>query len=382
MPKFAMRTAFVLLLALLLSLAHSVFAQDGTRFELVFVPEGAVDYVATFKEINAIRQGEPRTVFQRARSTRLEIDRRNGKTITFEGRSQPNLVHLTVDASGRYRGLHIKPPDQHSMSAARAVRTDRLQSFLNETCRIWNMPFGIDANAPMLRESCVTDDGIELWHKLISHRGLLIGHIEATSVERRTVGDMEMLPPADLLNLKSWGVTDDAPSIGKTPTDFEIILRPIANASEPAPNLTKTVRRSFPWSRTETTTTEYRRLEFDHAAAKLRLEIGGFPDAFRYLHILRYDSSWDGETVGEKLNRTETVLGESCDWYDRHPRMMDASLHQCRASDGIVLKEISGSRGRDVPTIEAVQVRRAPASIAGAAPPDEVLRSAYWRIPQ
>lgn len=372
--------AFALTL-LLFGSASPALASEDTRFSMVFVPDGAVDYVATFREIRAERKGEPRAVFQRAGSTRVEIDRPTGKTITFEGRAQPNYVHLGLDASGRYRGLHIKPKDQWSFSAALAVRSDRTQSFLNETCTIWGIPHA-GASSSMLRESCITDDGIELWHKLISHRGLLISHVEATSVERRPIGDMEILPPADLLDLKSWGVTDDVPSGGNRLADFETTLSSTATATESLPILTKTMRRNFPWSLTETIGAEYRQTKFEHAIAKLRMEIGGRTGAFLYLHLLRHGPSEEGEPWGEKLNRSDTVLGETCDWYDPHPRMMDASLHQCRATDGIVLKEIRGSRGSGLSTIEAVEVRREPAMIRSAVPPQEVLRPGYWQIAQ
>lgn len=386
MTKCAMTKASVLLLSsMLLGLASPAFALDDTRFGLVFVPQGAVDYVATFREIRAERSGELRAVFQRAGLTRVEIERRNGRTITFEGQSQPNYVHLTLDASGRYRGLHIKPKDQWSFSAAQAVRSDRTQSFLNETCTIWSIPHAPDPRTPMLRESCITDDGIELWHRTISHNGLLFSHVEATSIERRPIGDMEILPPADLLDLKSWGVTDTLPSGGTRPADFETTLSPTAIEREPGPILAKIMRRKFPWSFTETIGTQYRRLEFNHAIANLRLETGGRPGTFQYLHILRYGPSGDGEAVGEKLNRTDTVLRETCDWFDLRPRMMGAGpLHQCRASDGIVLKEMSGSSGSALLTltIEAIEVRRDPVSISSAAPPEDILRRAYWRIAQ
>jgi hypothetical protein len=382
MIGFATLKARAFALTLLLSGSVSpALASEDARFSMFFVPEGAVDYVATFREIRTERKGEPRTVFQRAGSTRVEVERPTGKTITFEGRTQPNYVHLGLDANGRYRGLHIKPKDQWSFSAALAVRSDRMQSFLNETCTIWGIPHA-GASSSMLRESCITDDGIELWHKLISHRGLIISYVEATSVERRPIGDMEFLPPADLLDLKSWGVADDLPSGGKRPADFETTLNSTAIATEPPPIFAKTMRRNFPWSLTETIGAQFRQLKFEHGPANLRLEIGGRTGAFLYLHLLRHGPSEDGEPWGEKLNRSDTVLGETCDWYDPQPRMMDASLHQCRATDGIVLKEISGSRGSGLSTIEAVEVRRAPAMIRTAVPPEEVLRPGYWHIAQ
>ena len=44
------------------------------------------------------------------------------------------------------------------------------------------------------------------------------------------------------------------------------------------------------------------------------------------------------------LNRTETVLGESCRWFDMTPGMMDAGRSACRTGDGITLKEERSSR--------------------------------------
>jgi hypothetical protein len=373
-----------LLLPLMLGLALPAIAREGSPFHLVFVPDGgAADYVATFREIRAERTGEPRAVFQRAGLTRVEISQRDGKAVTFEGRSQPTFINLFVDESGRYRWLQIEPPNERSFSTAQAVKTDRQQSFLNETCRIWHITHKSDTFISILRESCVTDDGVELWHKMLLQDGFLLNHVEATSVERRPVTDLEVLPPTDLLNLRSWGVTDDQTlSNAPKPADFETTFRHAESKSGTTPDYAKKVRRHFPWLRIETTTRQYRHLVFEHAVAGLRLDFRGQRNAtFERLHVTRYGFHSDYELAGERLDRSETVLGERCDWFDRYPRVMDATLHQCRASDGIILKEISYSWGNQS-NIEAVQVQRAPASISTAAPPEDILRAVYWRIPQ
>ena len=43
---------------------------------------------------------------------------------------------------------------------------------------------------------------------------------------------------------------------------------------------------------------------------------------------------------------SETVLGETCRWFDMMPGMMDAGRHACLTSDGIMLKENLYGRGQ------------------------------------
>ena len=368
----------------MLVLASPSRARDAASFELVFVPEsGAADYVITLREISAGRRDGPRSVSQRAGRTRTEIAQPDGKQIIFESRSLPNAIVLNLDAKGRYRELQIDLGGDATSSATQRIRTDKLQTFLNETCRVWNITYRIDAHTRMQRESCVTQDGIELWHKLLSQGGILLSYVEATSLERRPITDAEILPSANLLNLESWGVTDkrDWATVPR-PVDFETTFRLFGAEPKSTAEIRKTVRRNFPWLRTETTADRYRRVEFKHDPASLHLDFRGErTSAFNKLRISRYDSAFDEERVAQKMDLAETIVGERCDWFDLRPGIMDANWYQCRSKDGIVLKETLTSMGSRT-TFEAVELRRATASIPVATPPDEILLPAYWRIAQ
>jgi hypothetical protein len=79
------------------------------------------------------------------------------------------------------------------------------------------------------------------------------------------------------------------------------------------------------------------------------------------------------------LARTETVLGESCRWFDMTPGMQDAGRSACRTNDGIVLKEEASSRGGSW-TWTAIRLTRRPMSLDEIKPSPALLEPRLWGI--
>jgi hypothetical protein len=79
------------------------------------------------------------------------------------------------------------------------------------------------------------------------------------------------------------------------------------------------------------------------------------------------------------LARTDTILGETCRWFDMTPGMMDAGQLACLTSDGVLLKEENWARST-VQTWTAVRVTRRPVSLDEIKPPAALLEPSLWGI--
>jgi hypothetical protein len=79
------------------------------------------------------------------------------------------------------------------------------------------------------------------------------------------------------------------------------------------------------------------------------------------------------------LARTETVLGESCRWFDMTPGMQDAGRSACRTNDGIVLKEEISSRGGRS-TWTAIRLTRRAIGLDEIKPSPALLEPRLWGI--
>src|SRR5262249_32270678 len=79
------------------------------------------------------------------------------------------------------------------------------------------------------------------------------------------------------------------------------------------------------------------------------------------------------------LARTETVLGESCRWFDTTPGMQEARRSACLTNDGIVLKEEGSSRASRW-TWTAIRLTRRAISLDEMKPSPELLEPRLWGI--
>lgn len=79
------------------------------------------------------------------------------------------------------------------------------------------------------------------------------------------------------------------------------------------------------------------------------------------------------------LARTETVLGESCRWFDMTPGRQDAGRSACLTNDGIVLKEESSSWGSRW-TWTAIRLTRRAISLDEIKPSPALLEPRLWGI--
>ncbi len=260
-----------------------------------------------------------------------------------------------------------------------AHNTGERQTHLGESCTVWETlrskpDYG---RLKSSESSCVTDDGIELWHRSI-YGGEVQRSVEATNIERRPVADNEVHPPRPLLALDWW--QRDTP-MSSTKPDHEIIMEPAGNAKPTSPPI-QTVRRSGPWQFKEQIGGRSRRIEIARDASWARLyytsDEFGVPDHLAVTQ-LKFAPPMETRTTPTDLGRTDTILGETCRWYRMDPGVADGGTIHCLSEDGLVLKETLLSWG-SARTWIATRLTRRPVSIDEIKPPVELLEPHTWGL--
>ena len=156
---------------------------------------------------------------------------------------------------------------------------------------------------------------------------------EATSVERRPVKPEEVQPSRKFLAVDRWDQNLLAPAAKAIP-DHETVMELSDDPAHPDKSI-RTTRRHGPWEFQEEKVDHFRRrLTIMHDSLRIYLRYSH--DEFRpheQLKLARYDPtpteapaqpSVQAQSMQPKdLNRSETVVGETCRWFDMMPGMMD-----------------------------------------------------------
>jgi hypothetical protein len=256
---------------------------------------------------------------------------------------------------------------------------------LGESCEVWNVSRTI-RDSELANFSCVTADGIELASWLVTPRGIRHS-AEATHLERRPVLPEDAQPPRGLLDLRSWMAPADAAASPESPgPEYDVVLE---TAIEPGPSTrTKNMRitrRNPNWMLNDTWRGNGRDLSIRHLATGLHVTAHSTTrGVFERLTIDKGPGPIEAIGPGAHAiaeRQSETILGESCAWYNVTPGMADGGLHQCWTDDGIVLKEKRYSRGSRE-TLEAVRLERRPIRDEEVTPPPDILDRRHFGLPE
>jgi hypothetical protein len=262
-------------------------------------------------------------------------------------------------------------------------RTGERQTHLGESCTVWDVrrDNGGQASGGLSHMSCITDDGIELWNKSIS-RNSVISSAEATRVERRPVAPDDVRPPRALLMLDWWDRPTPAP-IAQAIPDHETVMEHSSHAGHSI----RTTRRHGSWQSVEETVNAVRHsLHIAHDSGRMQLSYesddSGAPKRLGMTKFLPLPVGVELPTSMQPtdLARTETVLGESCRWFDMTPGMQDAGRSACLTNDGIVLKEERSSWGSIRWTWTAIRLTRRAISLDEIKPSPALLEPRLWGI--
>jgi hypothetical protein len=274
----------------------------------------------------------------------------------------------------------VRGPEPSPWRDTNPRNTGERQSHLGESCTVWDAwRVASGPTGGLTHLSCITDDGIELWHKSVARDGVL-SSAEATRVERRPVAPDEVRPlPMRLL--PDWWQHDLDGATPSAAPDHEAVMMREGTAG------VRTIRQHGAWQSVEGTGGGARHLRVTQHAARGGAALEYSSDesgAAKLLSITRAappssDASPPKGTPRVDLNRAETVLDEGCRWFDMSPALMDAGWHACLTDDGIVLKESRRTIGT-TSVWTAVRLVRRPVDLDEIKLPDVLRDARAWGI--
>lgn len=263
--------------------------------------------------------------------------------------------HFTRGTDGGLGGLTITGRASAVRQTVRKTRETHQP--LGETCTVWL--FSWDR---IVEHNCLTRDGILLWQRVVGS-GYDLFSFKAASVVRRRVLPAEVSLPAGLLDLPAWGGWRSSPAARG---DSVWLARPVKEGSG-----SLLLRRLGPYSVRDEVAGDRRYRSYRGEGMTLTLH--EMSDG----RLERLDLSRIGAT-DDRMTPTvpeirKTILGETCTVYGHELITAESNRVQCRTADGLILEEITYSRGRST-TLTATRIERGATVFAEVAPPANVLR--------
>jgi hypothetical protein len=360
-------------------------ATGSASADAPFVPPGVSppDYVVT-KVLNSHGQTRRQTVAHHGIWTRVH----DGMTTEyFSGNGAPNIRILVEGLSLTFERGRVSPEYRDNEPR----NTGERQTHLDESCTVWDV-WRSKLERPgqeLSHLSCITDDGIEVWQKTVSSKDDVNASAVTEHVERRPVAPDEVRPARTLLVLDWWN--QNPPALGaQTIPDNETVMELSEDSAKGGKSI-RTTRRLGPWQFLEETADGTRRsLRITHDSQRMWLmnHASGKPGVPESLTIVRAvpapaespTPTVQAISIQKDLDRAETVLGETCRWFDMMPSMTDGGRRTCLTKDGIVLKDEISGRVMGLRRWTAIRVTRRPITIDEIKPPAELLMPQTWGI--
>lgn len=360
-------------------------------------PGGAPDHIVTMAT-RSFGQAQDGVEVHTHHSGWTRIDGPRGDLPThYIGYADSVVVRINRNASGAMTYFDIQRGFEPGLLRD-SFKTGETRTVLGEACDVWDVKRTPDKGQQLVWSSCVTRDGLEVANRVEStvttvlpRKSTVISVSEATRIDRRPVTLDEVRPPVEALDLKTWNeaiaFSDDRPAA--SPADYEAVIEPEPETMIAEARVTRTVRRHFPWI-----SIDERRVD-GVRTFNLRNEINGFSltvrsdtkNGFRNLVMYKFrppgppGPDADNSHRPIDLQRSETVLGETCKWLDVAPNISDSGLHECRSADGAVLKELQITRG-SAHSYVATRLTRRLVPLVEVLPPGDMLAAQSWGLPE
>lgn len=303
------------------------------------------------------------------------VERRDGGVLTVQQVHIPTgvVIERADKSAAGVETLSIRSPDVAPTPGIDYASRPTKQSWkaAGQKCRIWEVYRGVDAGyTTFTRFGCITRDGIEVARWTTGRTGADLGE-RATGyyLWRGKVAEADVRPSGTSLDVSTW--------IGARPgdagADREVVLK-AEDGSEAV-----TLRRHGGWSFAETVNADGSRDIFsdreDGATVSARIGAGGGPQSY----IARRGPRPEVSPKVRLDQPAQTVLGQTCNWYDVMPNVADAGRHECRTADDTVLAIRKFSRGGDL-VLTATEVNRRPLTDADILPPAWLLDLRRWGV--
>ncbi|MFC7379141.1 hypothetical protein [Brevundimonas sp. GCM10030266] len=337
-----------------------------------FAPKASPDHIVVMIGDDTARN-DRRTVRRHGNWARVDTSDLQGSATYLVSLSAPVTVSFTRGEDGRYVYLHMTATRDGPSDNGPVRPTGETDHLLGETCAVWDITSRVMTTASDARWlSCITDDGIELWHRYESTNGPYRREMRAISLVRGTVAADVVTPPSDLLDPNRWAINwPSSPAQG--------VIVSLSDGDQGASRIEKRFARMGEIVRFD----EPRRITVRDRSGR------GFVAANidaegRYVSLTMsaLPPTLDSPPP-EPSNRDDlvplTVDGESCAWSFMTPGVADYGRFECLTPEGDLLGERVHTRGGGS-SVAAREVRRTVLSPTDVMLPNEVLDPANWAL--
>lgn len=253
-------------------------------------------------------------------------------------------------------------------------KTGKKWKAAGQRCDIWEVYRAVDQGyTTVTRLGCVTRDGIEVARWSNGRTGALLGdRMTGYYFWRGKMDQGDIRPPTPALDLSAWLVAK--PAAATATDDYEVVLK--GDGARDG----LTIRRQGGATFTETVNADGSRDMFsdrgDGVTVSARVGPTGAPESYT---ARRGPPPKTSPAVRLALP-AQTVLGQTCDWFNAMPDIADEGRYECRTSDGVVLAvRRSGASGEE--TLTATSLSRRPLAAADLLPPTWLLDLTRWGVP-
>jgi hypothetical protein len=366
--------------------ASAVAASSGRAQQERHVVNSVPDYVAT-REYS----GPPtRQENLRHHDGWFRVDN-HGERSSYFGGPGPHVWFTRALDGDRYDSLRIGRAVGTDSTRLERVKTEKQQTYLGETCTIWDLVDPADPNGrrSVSFRDCITHDGIQMAHGSAAEGG---GIREPplwrlTSLTRTPVPEEETLPPGlfDWRNFTGFA----APTASlKAETEPDFVAKMDGGDSHYGAGV-RYRKRHFPWLSLET----------KFASGLWIIEIVNEQNraalSFRTTAQGAFDSLWIGEfqkwpedlqsAAGSDVEQKDvivkfgTLLGEECKITT--DMRSERTRTEWRTADGIILKEEEdGGRAPNPEEWTVVELQRRPVELSEVMPPAKIFERARWGL--
>lgn len=296
-------------------------------------------------------------------------------SVTFRGDSQTGYspVSISRETSTSYERIRG------------VIETGQTQTHGSERCAVREIQRrDPDRSEPGLKWlSCVTADGIEIATKVFVN-GSPFRQSTLVKLERRPVSAEEVALPAKLLDVAQWLHFDDQPAATGVKRQPDFAMRMHWKGA------VRVMRRHDPWIYDEAAYPDGRRyLSIRNARTGQELSFraakgGAFEDLFLCQKCRPGDMLsilLGRDVIPESIGRTDSVLGEACEWFDMAPGTVDVDHSQCLTPDKIPLEIGIGGAWAPREEFVADEIQRRDLNPEEILPPADVLTRSNWDIP-
>lgn|GEM_PF-7057586 len=283
------------------------------------------------------------------------------------------IVERTDSPAAGIGSMSIRAPERTPSPGFdyRSRKTGKTWKAAGQRCDIWEVYRAVDQGyTTVTRMGCVTRDGIEVARWSNGRTGALLGdRLTGYYLRRGKMDEADIRPPTPALDLSAWLVAK--PGAATQADGYEVVLKGERTGS------TVTIRQQRGATYSETVNADGSRDMFsdrdDGVTVSARVGATGAPESYTARRGPAPKTSPD-----TRLSLpAQTVLGQTCEWFDAMPDVADAGRHECRTSDGAVLAVRKSGVDSDETLIATVFNRR-PLAAAELLPPAWLLELSRW----